>query len=142
EAARRAEELEDELTGRNAGSRKAGGGKKKPTGHNLAPAAGKLADDFAAREPFPALVELADRRPGRRPCATWPDAAARIGAADAGDLETALVGLLTVRPRALGELWFWFDLEPLFEWAAREDNAGPVAEALARLMRAATPAQV
>ena len=137
--AREAEELEDELVGRNAGSRKAGGKKKKPTGHNLAPAVAMLAAHLAAREPYPALSELGARL---KPCADWRDAAKAVGGARPEALETARVGLLNARPRALGELWFWFDLEPLFEWADDKDNAGPVADSLAKLMSAENPAQV
>ncbi|MCI0703335.1 MAG: hypothetical protein L0241_19830, partial [Planctomycetia bacterium] len=137
--AREAEELEDELVGRNAGSRKAGGKKKKPTGHNLAPAVALLASHFALREPYPALFELGNRL---APCADWRDATRAIGGSQPELLETALVGLLTVRPRALGELWFWFDLEPLFEWADDEENAGPVAEGLSKMLRADNLAQV
>lgn len=137
--AREAEELEDELVGRNAGSRKAGGKKKKPTGHNLAPAVEALAAHFAAREPYPALFELGSRL---QTCAGWRDGARAIGSARPEVLETALVGLLNARPRALGELWFWFDLEPLFDWAEDEDNAGPVAEGLSKLMRADNLARV
>ncbi len=129
--ARAAEKLEDELVGRNAGSRKAGGKKKKPTGHNLAPACETIAAHVAAREPYPALCELGNRL---MPCATWRDAAKAIGAAKPESLETALVGLLAARPRALGELWFWFDLEPLYEWADDKENAGPVADSLAKLL--------
>ena len=106
--ARQAEELEDELVGRNAGSRKAGGKKKKPTGHNLAPAVATLAAHLAAREPYPALCELGCRL---KPCADWQEAAKAVSAARPESLETALVGLLNARPRALGELWHWFDLE-------------------------------
>jgi hypothetical protein len=137
--AREAEELEDELVGRNAGSRKAGGKKKKPTGHNLAPAVATLAAHFAAREPYPALCELGGRL---RPCADWREAARLVGAAPPEAIEPALVGLLNARPRALGELWFWFDLEPLYDWAEDEDNAGPVAEGLSKLMSADTLARV
>ena len=131
--AREAEELEDELVGRNAGSRKAGGKKKKPTGHNLAPAVETIAAHVAAREPFPALCELGNRL---APCATWRDAAKVVAAVKPEALETALVALLTARPRALGELWFWFDLESLYEWSGDEDNAGPVADGLSKLLRA------
>lgn len=137
--AREAEELEDELVGRNAGSRKRGGKKKKPTGHDLAPAVATLAAHLAAREPYPALCELGNRL---KPCATWHDAAKAVGAARPAALETALVGLLAARPRALGELWFWFDLESLYEWVDAGDNAGPVADALAKLLNEANPAQV
>ncbi|MDB5307448.1 MAG: hypothetical protein JWO38_1650 [Gemmataceae bacterium] len=141
EVARRAEELEEALAGRQGGGKK-GGRKKRPTGHNLAPAVGALDDHFAARDPYPALAEWADRLspPGRsgspRP---WKDAAAVIGQADPAQLEPALVGLLAARPRALGELWHWFNLEPLFEWAGDPANAGPVADGLAKLMRVANP---
>ncbi len=138
-AAREAEELEDELVGRNAGSRKAGGKKKKPTGHNLAPAVAALAAHFAAREPYPALYELGCRL---RPCTDWRAAARVVGAAQPEALETALVGLLGARPRALGELWFWFDLEPLYDWAEDEENAGPVADGLSKLMSADNLARV
>jgi hypothetical protein len=138
-AARNAEELEDELVGRNAGSRKGGGKKKKPTGHNLGPLVAALAVHFAAREPYPALCELGCRL---KPCATWRDAARAISTARPEALETALVGLLNARPRALGELWFWFDLEPVFEWADDAENAGPVADGLSKLLRADNPAQV
>jgi hypothetical protein len=136
--AREAEELEDELVKRNAGGRK-GGKKKKPTGHNLAPLITTLSAHFAAREPYSALCELGSRL---KLCANWRDAARVIGAARPEALETALVGLLGARPRALGELWFWFDLEPVFEWADDEENAGPVADGLSKLLRADNPAQV
>jgi hypothetical protein len=53
-----------------------------------------------------------------------------------------VVALFHARPRALGELWHWFDVEPLFGWAEDAANAGPVADALAKLLRAATPAEV
>ncbi len=125
--------------GRNAGSRKRGGKKKKPTGHDLAPAVATLAAHVAAREPYPALCELGNRL---TPCATWRDAAKVVGAAKPAALETALVALLTARPRALGELWFWFDLESLYEWADDEENAGPVADALAKLLSEPNLAQV
>lgn len=138
EKARRAEELEAELTGRQGGGKK-GGKKKQPTGHNLAPAAAVLASHFAAREPYPALLELAG---GLRPRATWTEAARVIGAATPDDLDVALVGLLNARPRALGELWYWFDLEPLFRWAEDKANAGPVAAGLGKLMRVANRNQV
>jgi hypothetical protein len=139
DAARRAEELEDELVGRNAGSRKAGGKKKKPTGHNLAPAVAALTAHLVVREPYPALCELGCRL---KPCADWRDAAKVVSGARPEAIETALVGLLNARPRALGELWFWFDLEPLFEWTDDAENAGPVADGLAKLLRADNPAQV
>jgi hypothetical protein len=136
--AREAEELEDELVKRNAGGRK-GGKKKKPTGHNLAPLVATLSAHFAAREPYCALCELGGRL---KSCADWRDAAKTIGAARPEALETALVGLLGSRPRALGELWFWFDLEPVFEWTDDKQNAGPVADGLSKLLRADNPAQV
>lgn len=136
--AREAEELEDELTGRNAGGGKKAG-KKKKAGHNLAPAAATIGAHLATREPYPALLELGGRLGS---CATWRDAARRIAAASAADLETALVGLLTIRPRALGELWFWFDLESLFLWAENAANAGPVADGIGKLLRADTPGRV
>ncbi len=136
--AREAEELEDELTGRNAGGGKKAG-KKKPAGHNLAPAAARLAAHLAEREPYPALHELGRRL---KPCPTWRDAAKAVAAADAKKLEAALVAILNARPRALGELWFWFDLEPLFRWAEHADNAGPVADAIGKLLRADTPTRV
>lgn len=137
--ARQAEELEDELVGRNAGSRKAGGKKKKPIGHNLAPAGATLSAHFAAREPYPALCELGSRLTS---CAHWREAAKVVGSAPPEQLEPALVGLLNARPRALGELWFWFDLEPLYDWTEHEDNAGPVAEGLSKLLSADTLARV
>lgn len=133
-----AEVLEDELTGRNSGGKK-GGKKKKPAGHNVAPAAAHLAAHLAAREPFPALHELGQRL---KPCPTWRDAARLVAAAKPAALEVALVGLLGARARALGELWFWFDLEPVFAWAEHPDNAGPVAEAIGKLLRADTPGRV
>ncbi|MFM8273913.1 MAG: hypothetical protein ACKODX_16495 [Gemmata sp.] len=139
EQARAAEALEDELVGRNAGSRKQGGKKKKPSGHNLAPATEVLSAHVAAREPYPALCEWASRV---KPCATWSDAAKVIASAKPEALETALVGLLAARPRALGELWFWFDLEPLYAWADARENAGPVAEGLSKLLGADAPARV
>ena len=133
--ARDAEALEDELAGRQTGGKK-GGKKQKPVGHNLAPVAAALAEHYADRTPYPALVEVAERlRPGVK-ITHWPDAARVVGAAMATELEPALVGLLNHRPRALAELWHWFNLEPLFEWAADAENAGPVADALGRLMTA------
>ncbi len=137
--AREAEELENELVGRNAGSRKSGGKKKKPTGHNLAPAIDTLTAHIAQREPYPALVELGSRITN---CSNWHDAAKAVAAAKPESLETALVALLNTRPRALGELWFWFDLEPLFEWTSDPANTGPVAVSLAKLLRADNLAQV
>lgn len=133
-----AEELEDELVGRNAGTKK-GGKKKKPTGHNLAPAVDLLRAHFAARAPYPALIELGSRL---TKCADWRAAARAIGAAPREKLEPALVALLASRPRALGELWFWCDLEPLFDWCAGAASAGPVADGLAKLLRATNPANV
>ncbi len=137
--AREAEELEDELTGRNSGVGKKGGKKKKPAGHNIAPVATHLGVHIAAREAFPALHELGQRL---KPCCTWRDAAIAIAAASPTQLETALVALLNGRARALGELWFWFDLEPVFAWAEHGDNAGPVADAISKLLRADTPGRV
>jgi hypothetical protein len=137
--ARQAEELEDELVGRNAGSRKGGGKKKKPTGHNLAPADALLAGHFAARAAYPALCEWGCKL---RPCSDWHDAARAVAAARPEALETALVSLLAARPRALGELWLWFDLEPLYAWAEDAANAGPVADGLAKLLAADTPSRV
>jgi hypothetical protein len=52
------------------------------------------------------------------------------------------VALLNSRARALGELWFWFDLEFVFDWTEHPDNAGPVADALGKLLRADTPGRV
>jgi hypothetical protein len=136
--ARAAEELEDELTGRNsAGGRR--GKKKKPAGHNVAPLATHLGSHLSSREAFPALHELGQRL---TPCADWRGAARAVAAAESDDLEAALVAVLNARPRALGELWFWFDLEPVFEWAERGDNAGPVADAIGKLLRADTPGRV
>lgn len=132
--AREAERLEAELAGRQGGGKK-GGRKKKPSGHNVGPAVAALGGFFATREPYPALLELAA---GLRPRPTWPEAARVIAAADPADLEVALVGLLNARPRALGELWYWFAIEELFDWVEHEDNAGPVADALAKLMRTGT----
>lgn len=134
-----AEELEDELVGRNAGTKKGGGKKKKPTGHNLAPAVELLKGHFAVRTPYPALHELGARL---GTCADWRAAARAIGSAPREKLEPALVALLSARPRALGELWFWSDLEPLFDWCADAANAGPVADGLAKLLRATNPANV
>jgi hypothetical protein len=136
--AKQDEQLEDELVGRNAGGKK-GGKKKKPAGHNLAPAATLLTTHLSTRTQYPALQELGNRL---KPCSTWQDAARVIAAARVTDLETALVGLLNLRARALGELWFWFDLEPLFVWSEDPANAGPVAEAIGKLLRADTPARV
>ncbi|MCE9567767.1 MAG: hypothetical protein K8U57_37690 [Planctomycetes bacterium] len=136
--AREAEELEDELTGRNSIGKK-GGKKKKPAGHNVAPVATHLGTHIAAREAFPALHELGQRL---KPCPTWRDAAKAIAASKPAKLETALVGLLNARARALGELWFWFDLEPIFQWAEHGSNAGPVADAIGKLLRADTPGRV
>jgi hypothetical protein len=136
--AREIEQLEDELVGRNsAGGRK--GGKKKPAGHNVAPAAAHLGVHLAARESYPALQELGNRL---KKCATWRDAAKAIAAADLAKLEAALVALLGARARALGELWFWFDVEPLFAWTEDATNAGPVADAIRKLLRADTPGRV
>ena len=138
DAARRAEELEADLVGRGTGTKKSGK-KKKPSGHNLAPAAARLATHYAAREAYPALVELGSRL---KTCATWRDAAVAVGDASPAKLGTALVGLLNARPRALGELWFWFDLDPLFDWVENTANEGPVAEGLGKLMRAANRNEV
>ena len=136
--AAQAEELEDELVGRNAlGGRK--GGKKKPAGHNITPAATLLAGHLAARELYPALHELGNRL---KPCSTWQDAAKAIAIAKPSSLEAALVGLLNTRGRALGELWFWFDLEVIYEWSEHADNAGPVADGIGKLLRATTPSSV
>lgn len=139
EKAREAEQLEDELVGRNAGSRKGGGKKKKPTGHNLAPLVENLSVILSTREQYPALHELGNRL---APCSDCRAAAKAIAVARPESLETALVALLNARPRALGELWFWFDLEPLHEWADHKDNAGPVAEGLSKLLRADNLTQV
>jgi hypothetical protein len=136
--AREAEELEAELAGRGSGGKK-GGRKKKPAGHNLAPLAARLAAHFALREPYPALHELGQRL---KACVTWREAAMAVARAKPAKLEAALVGLLNARPRALGELWFWFDLDPLFAWAEHPDNAGPVADAIEKLLRADTPTRV
>ncbi|HUR55512.1 MAG TPA: hypothetical protein VMZ71_15360 [Gemmataceae bacterium] len=139
--AREAEELEDELAGRQAGGKK-GGKKQKPAGHNLAPAAAALNGHYADRAAYPALVELAERvKPSSR-VTDWHQAARLVGAATARELEPALVGLLNHRPRALAELWHWFNLEPLFEWATDEENAGPVADALGRLLTGASRSEV
>jgi hypothetical protein len=133
-----AEQLEDELTGRNSSGGKKGG-KKKPAGHNTAPAAALLSQHLTVREPLPALQELGNRI---TPCPTWRDAAKAVAAATPAELEIALLGLLNARARSLGELWFWFDLEPLFAWTKHPDNAGPVADALGKLLRTDTPARV
>jgi hypothetical protein len=136
--AREAEQLEDELVGRNsAGGRK--GGKKKPAGHNVAPVALHLGSHLAAREPYPALQELGSRL---KKCATWRDAAKAVAASKPDKLEAALVALLGTRARALGELWFWFDVEPLYAWTEHADNTGPVADAIRKLVRADTPGGV
>ncbi|HEY1189834.1 MAG TPA: hypothetical protein VGE74_19450, partial [Gemmata sp.] len=91
------------------------------------------------RIPCPALMELGNQLV---PCPTWRDAAKVVGRTAACQLETALVGLLMARPQALGELWFWFDLESLFEWAGNWENAGPVSASLAKLLGADRLAQV
>jgi hypothetical protein len=39
-------------------------------------------------------------------------------------------------------LWFWFNLEPLFDWTGDRANAGPVATALRKLLTGATPSEV
>jgi hypothetical protein len=136
--AREAEQLEDELTGRNsAGGRR--GKKKKPAGHNVAPLAAHLRTHITGREPFPALHELGQRL--TEP-ADWRDAARAVASAEPDALEEALVALLNSRPRALGELWFWFDVEPVFVWAERGDSSGPVADAIGKLLRADTPGRV
>lgn len=134
-----AEKLEDELTGRNAGSRKGGGKRKKPKGHNLAPALTLLGEHFAMREPYPALLELGNRF---KRCTEWADAAVAISASKPAKLESALIWLLNSRPRSFGELWYWFDLEPLFQWSEQPDNTGPVAESLAKLLRTSNRNQV
>ncbi len=112
-------------------------GKERPTavGHDLAPLCAILAEHFAARTPYRALEELGNRL---RPCSDWPQAATAVGTTDVATLEGALVGLLNVRPRALGELWFWCDLGLLQMWSRLTANKGPVADALARLLRATT----
>lgn len=136
--AREAEQLEDELTGRNsAGGRR--GKKKKPAGHNVAPLAAVLGSHLSIRVAHPALLELGQRM---APCTDWRAAARTVAAAEPDDLEASLVALLNSRARALGELWFWFDLEPVFRWAEHGDNAGPVADAVGKLLRADTPGRV
>ena len=52
------------------------------------------------------------------------------------------MSLLNARSRALGELWFWFDVEPLFAWTDETENGGPVADGLKKLMRAANSNEV
>jgi hypothetical protein len=135
---RDAEEKHDKSIGGAGGK---GGKKKKPAGHNVAPAATLLGTHISAREAYPALHELGNRlKP--KPCPTWREAAQAVAAAKPAKLETALVGLLNGRARALGELWFWFDLEPLFLWAEDSANAGPVADAIGKLLRTDTPGRV
>lgn len=141
ERARAAEELEDALAGRQAGGKK-GGKKAKPSGHNLAPAVAALGRHYADRSASSALVELADRVNPRARVADWSHAARLVAAAPPRKLEPALVGLLNHRPRAFGELWHWFNLEPLFEWAGDDANAGPVADALGRLLTGASRSEV
>jgi hypothetical protein len=133
------DDLPEDVPVRRAPGKRRRKDRSKVTGHNLAPLCALLAGHFAVRKPFPALVELGNRL---GPCAAWQQAAAVVGRAEAPRLEAALVGLLNVRPRALGELWFWFHLEPLAGWAAQTANKGPVAAALARLLQTATPSQV
>ncbi len=129
---------EDVLAGRGPAKARRGKARPRPAGHDLAPLRALLTGHFAARTPFAALTELGNRL---RPCAGWADAAGAVAAAAPTAIEAALVGLLNVRPRALGELWFWFHIEPLADWAAQQDNVGPVAAALAVLLRATTPSQ-
>lgn len=141
ELARAAEEIEDALAGRQAGGKK-GGRKQKPAGHNLAPAVAALRRHYSDRTQYPALVELAERLKPSVRVADWPHAARVVGDAPPWKVEPALVGLLNHRPRALAELWHWFNLEPLFEWAGDDANAGPVADALGRLLTGANPSEV
>ncbi len=129
---------EDVLAGRLPGKGKRGKVRPRPTGHDLVPLRALLAGHFAEREPFAALRELGNRL---RPCAGWVEAATAVGGADLPELERALVALLNARPRALGELWFWADVGPLAAWAGGPQNAGPVASALATLLRATTPTE-
>jgi hypothetical protein len=106
----------------------------------VAPAATRITAHVAEREPYPALLELGQRL--KKSCAAWPAAARAVAAAKPAALETALVALLNARARALGELWFWCDVEPLFGWAEHKENAGPVADAIAKLLRADNPSRV
>lgn len=131
---------EDELLGRRVGGKKRGGKKKpKPAGHNLAPLEALLVEHAAHRQPYPALVELGNRL---RPCQDWSAAASAIASVTPTQLEPQLVKLLNQRPRALGELWFWFNVESLIAWTQAEENAGPVSAALAGVIRAEVLSEV
>lgn len=131
---------EDELLGRRVGGKKRGGKKKpKPTGHNLAPLESLLGTHIADRKPYAALVELGNRI---RPCKDWVAAASAIASVSPTKLETRLVKLLNHRPPALGELWYWFTVESLVNWTQAPENAGPVASALAGLIRAEVLSEV
>lgn len=129
---------EDELMGRRVG-KKRGGKKPKPTGHNLVPLEALLSVHFAEREPYAALLELGNRI---RRCKDWTAAASAIRATTPANLEPHLVKLLNQRPRALGELWFWFSLESLVAWTQSAENTGPVAAGLAGLIRAEVLSEV
>lgn len=141
EIARAAEEIEDALTGRQAGGKK-GGKKQKPSGHNLAPAVAALRRHYADRSGYTALVELAERLKPSAGVTDWAHAARVVGGSTPRAIEPVLVPLLNHRPRALAELWHWFNLEPLFEWAGDDENAGPVADALRRLLTGAARSEV
>src|SRR5262249_22131584 len=122
--------------GRWRGGRGGGGGggaRKRRPAPNPPPRPPASPGALPAPHPPPPRADLGGRL---RRCPDWPAAARAIAAADPAALEVALVGLLNVRPRALGELWHWFDIESLFTWAEDAANAGPVPDALAKLMRA------
>lgn len=133
------EEMSGVPTGRRAGGKKGGKDKAKPTGHDLTPLAAVLATHLGDRDQYPALLELGGRLDGST---DWQSAAVAVANAAPAKLESALVALFNYRPPALGELWYWCDTTALFEWAEHEDNAGPVADALAALLTTTVPTQV
>jgi hypothetical protein len=128
-------EEEETPVPRTGGKARRGKDRPTPVGHDLAPLSAILTKHFALRTPYPALVELGQRL---RLGGDWPRAAAAIGTTEVPSLAGALVGLLNVRPRALGELWFWCDVSGLEVWSQLKPHKGPVIEALLRLLRAAT----
>lgn len=131
-----AEALEDELAGRRLGKKRSGKTKVKPTGHDLAPLTAALRDYyFAPRPQYPALLQWGQRL---GPCEAWVDAAGTIADASEEDLEAALTAQLHSRPRSLGELWYWFNIDFPFYWAKHASGGGPVAEGLLKILRAAT----
>lgn len=128
-------EVEIEPTPRPSGKGRRSKDRPVAAGHDLAPLRKLLSIYFADRTPYRALEELGNRL---RPNSTWQQAAAVIGMADSATLAEAVVGLLNTRARSLGEIWFWCDVMFLKAWTRLPAHKGPVAEALARLLKAST----